>query len=59
MILEPLFRKWLENDQFEQGFTRVSAMRFCILKNLVFHWVYKVFRNFENAMRKPSLGNAF
>ena len=27
--------------------------------NLVFRWVYKVFRRFENALRKPSLGNAF
>ena len=23
------------------------------------HWFYKVFRRFENALRKPSLGNAF
>ena len=59
MILEPLFRKWLENDQFEQGFIRGFAMRFCVLENLVFRWFYKVLRRFENAMRKPALGNAF
>ena len=28
MILAPLFRKCLENDQFEQGFIRVFATRF-------------------------------
>ena len=59
MILEPIFRKWPENDQFEQGFIRVSAMRFCVLENLVFRWFYKVFREFENVTRKPSLGNVF
>ena len=59
MILEPLFRKWPGNDQFEQGFIRVFATRFCILENSVFHWFYKVFRRFGNALRKPPLGNAF
>ncbi len=59
MILEPLFRKWLGNDQFEQRFIRVFATRFCTLRNRVFYWFYKVFRRSENASRKPSLGNAF
>ena len=59
MILEPLFRKLPGNDQFEQGFIRVFATRFCILENNVFHWFYKVSRCFGNALRKPPLGNAF
>ena len=59
MILEPFFRKWLQNDQFEQGFIRVCATRFCILKNSKFVRFYKVFRRSGNALRKPSLGNAF
>ena len=59
MILEPLFRKWPGNDQFEQGFIRVLATRFCVLKSSVFHWFHKVFRRFQNALRKPPLGNAF
>ena len=59
MILESLFRKCLANDHFEQGFIRVFATRFCVLKNIVFRWFYKAFRHFENAMRKPALGNAF
>ena len=47
------------NDHFEQGFIRVSATRFCISENVEFDRFYKVFRGFGNALRKPSLGNAF
>ena len=59
MILEPLFRKWLGNDQFEQGFIRVFATRFCISQNVKFDRFYKVFRRAGKVLRKPSLGNAF
>ena len=59
MILVPLFRKWPENDQFEQGFIRVFATRFCISQNVEFDRFYKVLRRAEKVLRKPSLGNAF
>ena len=59
MILEYFFRKWLQNDQFEQGFIRVSATRFCISENVKFDRFYKVFRRPGKVLRKPSLGNAF
>ena len=49
----------LQNSQSSTGFIRVFATRFCILQNSVFHWVYKVFRRFGNALRKPPLDNAF
>ena len=41
------------------GFIRVFATRFWLLRNRVLHWFYKVSRRSENALRKPSLGNAF
>ena len=59
MIWEPFFREWLENDQFAQGFIRVFTSRLCISENVEFDRFYKVFRRFGNALRKPSLGNAF
>ncbi len=59
MILEPIFRKWLENDQFEQGFIRVFATRFCISQNVEFDRFYNGFRRAGKVLRKPSLGNAF
>ena len=59
MISEPLFGNWLANDQFEQGFIRVFASRFCIRGNLYFHWFYNVSRLFEYALRTHSLANAF
>ena len=59
MILEPLFRKWLGNDQFEQGFIRVFATRFCVSKNVEFDRFYKVFLRAGKVLRNPSLGNAF
>ena len=59
MMLEPFFRKWVENDQSEQGFIRVFAMRFCISENVEFDRFYKVFRRSGQVLRKPSLGNAF
>ena len=59
MILEPFFRKWPENDHFEQGFIRVFATRFCISQNVKFNRFYKVFRRAGKVLRKPSLGNAF
>ena len=59
MILESIFRKWPGNDQFEQGFIRVFATRFCISQNVEFDRFYKVFRRAEKVLRKPSLGNAF
>ena len=30
-----------------------------VSKSPIFHWFYKVFRVRENALRKPSVGNAF
>ena len=59
MIPELLFRKWLENVQFEQGFIRVFAMRFCNSKNVEINSFYKVFRRAGKVLREPSLGNAF
>ena len=59
MILEAFLRKWPENYQFEQGFIRVFATRFCISKNMKFDRLYKVFRRPGKVLRKPSLGNAF
>ena len=41
-----------QNHQFETGFIRVSATRFWLLRNRVFHWFYKVFRRRGNALRK-------
>ena len=54
-----IFHKWSQKSSNSIGFIRFFATRFCILQNCVFHWVYKAFRRFENALRKPSLGNAF
>ena len=59
MKIHPIFEFSLQKSQSSTGFIRVFAMRFCALENLVFRWFYKVFRHFENAMRKPALGNAF
>ena len=59
MILEHFPRQWLENNQFEQGFIRVSATRFCIWKNSKFDRFYKVFRRFAIVLPGPSLGNDF
>ncbi len=59
MILEHFFRNWLENDQFEPRFIRFFAMRLCTLEISKFRLSHWVSGRFENAMRKPSLGNAF
>ena len=58
-ISEHFFRKWLGINQFEQGFIRVVATRFCISENVKFDRFYKVFRRPGKVLRKPSLGNAF
>ena len=57
MVLEPLFRKWLRNVHFEQGFIRVFATRFCISQNVGIDRFYKVFRRAEKVLRQPSLGD--
>ena len=59
IILGAIFEKGAPKSSFPTGFIIVFATRFCILRNRVFHWVYKVFRRSENTLRKPSLGNAF
>ena len=59
IILRVIFEKGAPKSPFSTGFIRVSATRFCFLRNRVFHWFYKVFRRSANALRKPSLGNAF
>ena len=59
IILGAVFDKWAPKSSFPTGFIRVSATRFWLLRNRVLHWVYKVFRRYENALRKPALGNAF
>jgi hypothetical protein len=59
IILRAVFEKGAPKSSFSTGFIRVSATRFWLLRNRVFHWFYKVSRRSENALRKPSLANAF
>ena len=59
MILGSFFEKGAQKSSFSTGFIRVFATRFCILENVEFDRFYKIFRRSGNALRKPSLGNAF
>ena len=59
IILEAFLGFGLKKSSFSTGFIRVFATRFWLLRNIVFRWFYKAFRRFENALRKPCLGNAF
>ena len=54
-----ILEKGAPKSSFLTGFTRVSATRFCILRNRIFHLFHKVSRRSQNALRTPPLGNAF
>ncbi len=45
IIFEAILRFWLGKSSFSTGFIWVSATRFCLLRNIVFHWFYKAFRH--------------
>ena len=59
IISDAILRFWLKRSSFSTGFIRVSATRFWLLRYRVSLLFYKVSRRWENALRKPSLGNAF
>ena len=59
MIMEAILRFGLKFFHFTSVFIRLSDSIFGLLKKLFFYWFYKVFPLCENAMRNPSLANAF